>query len=283
MQALMTEVLGGDAVEAVDAEENEENEQEAFINLNEAIKKELIEGYMKDTTFKQIYEILKHNLKVPKDIHNHINHFEIGKDNLLYFKASANDDSRVCVPKIPSIRTKFLHQCHDLPCAGHFGVEKTFELLSRTVYWPKLKNTVKKYVKTCDTCQRMKSSTSHKNGLFNPLEVPVGRWTHVTMDFVTGIPRTDQGFDAIMIVVDRLSKRAHFLPCTKDFSSADTARLYLDQIFRLHGIPKHITSDKDIKFMASFWQTLHKGLGTELLFTTTNHPAADGQSERTYV
>ncbi|GMG42416.1 unnamed protein product [Ambrosiozyma monospora] len=83
-----------------------------------------------------------------------------------------------------------------------------------------------------------------------------------------------------MAIVDRLSKRSHFIPTTKTLTSQGAAQLYLDNVFKHHGIPQHITSDKDIRFMANFWHTIHKALGTELLFTTTNHPAADGQSER---
>ncbi|GMF43930.1 unnamed protein product [[Candida] boidinii] len=147
--------------------------------------------------------------------------------------------------------------------SGHFGFDKTYAAVAKSFYWKGMNNFIYEYVRTCDTCPRIKSSTVCPNGLF------------------TGIPTTvGPKFDAILVVVDRFSKRAHFIATHKSCSSMDTALLYLRFIFSQHDVPRHITSDKDIKFMSHFWRQIHFSLGSELIFTTTNHPQADGQSER---
>lgn len=100
------------------------------------------------------------------------------------------------------------------------------------------------------------------------------------MDFITGLPKSGTGYDMIMVVVDRFSKMAHFIPAHKRLNAAACARLFSDNVIKLHGVPQRIVSDKDIRFMNKFWQTLHYLNGSSLLFSTTNHPETDGQTER---
>ena len=100
------------------------------------------------------------------------------------------------------------------------------------------------------------------------------------MDFITGLPRSGTGYDMIMVVVDRFSKMAHFIPAHKRLNAAACARLFSDNVIKLHGVPQRIVSDKDIRFMNKFWQTLHYLNGSSLLFSTTNQPETDGQTER---
>ena len=114
-----------------------------------------------------------------------------------------------------------------------------------------------------------------------PLPVAEWKWEHVTMDFVTGLPRSQRGHDAVWVVVDRLTKTAHFLPIRVTDSVNILSRLYIREIVKLHGVPVSIVSDRDPRFTSRFWQSLQAALETQLLFSTAFHPQTDGQSKRT--
>ena len=140
---------------------------------------------------------------------------------------------------------------------------------------------VRKYIQSCDICQRVKPSNSAPGGLLEPLPIPNKAWESISMDFITHLPTTKDGYDAIFVVVDRLTKYAHFIPTTSSITALDTAKIFIANIFKLHGIPKSIISDRDPRFTSEFWKTLFKLLGTDLRMSTSNHPQSDGQTERT--
>ena len=144
-----------------------------------------------------------------------------------------------------------------------------------------MKVDVAKHVAKCLTCQQVKAQHCKSGGMLQPLEIPEWKWEHIVMDFVMGLPRSQMGHDSIWGIVDRLTKSAHFLPMQKDFALNKYAEIYVRQIVRLHGVPVTITSDRDPKFTAAFWKSLHTALGTKLQFSTAYHPQTDGQSERT--
>jgi hypothetical protein len=186
--------------------------------------------------------------------------------------------NRLCIPKL-SLRTILVKEVHEGSVAGHFGIQKTLDMLAQHFYWPKMLGTVGKHILKCETCLKAKV-TFHK-GEYLPLPVPHKPWEHLSMDFVVALPRTKRGKDAIMVVVDRFSKMAHFIACTKVDDAQNVAKLYFSEIVRLHGIPKTIVSDRDSKFLSHFWKTLWNLLGTKLLFSTAYHPQTDGQTEVT--
>ena len=166
-----------------------------------------------------------------------------------------------------------------MPTAGHVGIRRTMELVNRQFHWRGMRGDVTAYVQTCPVCQVMKSDNRAKAGLLQPLPIPVKKWAQVTTDLVTDLPDS-HGFTAIAVFVDRLTKMVHFAACTKEITAPEYARLFIDHVFRLHGLPEVIISDRDPRFTCKFWQGLFDLLGTDLRFSTAYHPQTDGQSER---
>jgi transposase InsO family protein len=202
-----------------------------------------------------------------------MNHYSLENGILLY------DHTRICIPKGP-IRTQILHDHHDIPTAGHQGIERTYAAIHDLFYWPRMNSDVRRYVKSCDSCQRIKASQQSPAGLLQPLPIPTRSWEQVSMDFITQLPRTKAGHDAIVVFVDTFSKMVHFVPTKTTASAPDTAKLFFDHVFKLHGLPKSIVSDRDAKFTSRFWQSLFNTLGTKLSMSTAFHPQTDGQTER---
>ena len=179
-----------------------------------------------------------------------------------------------------SSRLKVLQHCHDTYMAGHFGTQKTLELVSRAFWWPKLHNFVEEYVRTCDTCCRTKMPRHHPYGLLQPLPISTKPWQSIALDFITDLPLS-RGFDTILTVVDRFTKMAHFLPCTKTINSKETSDLVMREVFRHHGFPDNIVSDRGPQFISKFWRHLLSLLKISCNLSSSYHPQTDGQAERT--
>ena len=139
---------------------------------------------------------------------------------------------------------------------------------------------VYKYVTTCDSCQRNKPSNQQPAGLLQPLDTPTKRWEQITMDFIVQLPVTRKGSDAIVVFVDRLTKKAIFCATNTAITAPEVAKIFFNNVFRYHGLPKIIISDRDAKFTSNFWKTLFQQLGTKLSMSTAFHPLTDGQTER---
>ena len=189
-------------------------------------------------------------------------------------------DDRYYVPSSSPIKTRLLAEAHDSILAGHVGSAKTIELVSRDYFWPRMYEEIKHYVSTCTKCQRNKASHEHPQGLLQPLAVPERRWQQVTMDFITQLPMTKSGHDAIVVFVDKLSKMVHIVPTTTTVDAPQVAKLFMREVVRLHGVPESIVSDRDPRFTSTFWRELWKMLGTRLAMSTAYHPQSDGQTER---
>ena len=147
---------------------------------------------------------------------------------------------RIYVP--PSLRPKILFEHHDSPLAGHPGRAKTIELVGRDYAWPGMSNDIRRYVRSCDLCQRNKPSHHAPYGELIPLEIPSRNWESISIDFITDLPISHE-FDTLLVVVDRLSKQAHFIPTIKSLDAPDLARLFISTVFKLHGLPLNIISD----------------------------------------
>lgn len=144
-----------------------------------------------------------------------------------------------------------------------------------------MKKEVAEYVSKCLVCQKVKFEHQRPGGLLQPLEIPMWKWDSISMDFVMGLPRTTTGKNAVWVVVDRLTKVAHFIPMKETWSMEELANAYQREVVRLHGVPKDIISDRDPRFCSQFWKKLQEALGSELKMSTAFHAATDGQTERT--
>ena len=188
---------------------------------------------------------------------------------------------RMCVPEYGELKRDIMEEAHSSAYAMHPGSTKMYRTLKEHYWWNGMKKEIANFVSRCLTCQQVKAEHQKPAGKIQLLPIPVWKWEMITMDFVTGLPRTQRQHDAIWVIVDRLTKSAHFLPINVEDSLEKLAQLYVDEIVRLHGVPVSIVSDRDPRFTSRFWPSLQTALGTRLHFSTAFHPQTDGQSERT--
>jgi hypothetical protein len=185
------------------------------------------------------------------------------------------------VPDVADLRKLILSEAHDTAYSIHPGSTKMYYDLKERFWWYGMKRSIAEYVAICDTCQRVKAEHQRPAGLLQPLKILEWKWEEITMDFIVGLPRTQKGYNSIWVVVDRLTKVAHFIPVNTTYSGARLAELYISRIVCLHGVPKKIISDRGSQFTSRFWEQLHDSLDTKLRFSTAYHPQTDGQTERT--
>jgi transposase InsO family protein len=165
------------------------------------------------------------------------------------------------------------------PLGGHSGAQGTYVRIKKHFVWRGMKGDVTNFVKQCDICQHAKHEQTHHACLLHPLPVPAGAWQDISLDFIEGLPTSD-GFNSILVVVDRFSKYAHFIPRKHPFSAQQVAQVMLNAVIRLHGVPKTIVSDRDMVFTSLFWKEMFKLFNTTLLMSTAYYPQTDGQTER---
>lgn len=161
---------------------------------------------------------------------------------------------------------------------GHSCVEAITKRISNYFYWKGLKKDIKVLVGECEICQRNKFENGPPTGLLQPLLLPTGFWEEISMDLIDGLPNS-HGKSTILVVVDRMSKYAHFLVLSHLYFTVDVAKLFLDQIYRLHGLLKSIVSYIDLVFVSKFWTELFRLQGVQILHSTTYHPQTDRQTE----
>ncbi|CAI4062432.1 gag-pol fusion protein SKDI_07G3580 [Saccharomyces kudriavzevii IFO 1802] len=236
-------------------------------------------------TLIHLNELTQHNVK-PEDMsafHSYRKKFQLSEtfrknysivDEIIYYR------DRLVVPVKQQNEVIKLYHDHTL-FGGHFGVTVTFGKIAPIYYWPKLQHSITQYIRTCVQCQLTKSHRPRSQGLLQPLPVAEGRWLNISMDFVTGLPLTTNDLNMILVVVDRFSKRAHFIATRKTADASQLINTLFRYIFSYHGFPKTITSDRDIRITAEKYQELTKRLGIKSTMSSANHPQTDGQSERT--
>ena len=197
-----------------------------------------------------------------------------------YIVRQSKGYTQLYIPDFGSLRQDLLHEHHDSILAGHFGVDKTVKLMLRHYYWPSLMRDVKHYVKTCPSCALGKSNTLKSAGLLQPLPIPTSRFEVITMDFVTALPETPSGHDAIMVMVDKLTKRMFLAPTTSSVTAVEAAELFYNHVIRHQGVPKAIISDRGTQFTSAFFRSVCSQLSIKQKLSTAYHPQTDGQSEK---
>lgn len=185
------------------------------------------------------------------------------------------------MPDVHDLKLELLKHAHDSPSGGHYGSFKTQEILSRNYYWHGMRTYIQDYCSTCDTCARAKPVRHSPFGQLNPLPVPSRPWSSISFDHITDLPPTEDGYNAILVVVDRFTKQAHFIAANTQDTATDLARQFIDGIYRLHGLPTDIVSDRGALFTSDFWKALCEILKISPNYSVAYHPQTDGQTERT--
>jgi len=194
-------------------------------------------------------------------------------EGLLYYK------DPLFIPDNEDLQTLNAKSCHDSKIAGYFGQEKTLEMITGDFYWKKITDWVNDYVRSCTTCQQAKAPRHAHFGLLSHLHVPYAAWDSTLVDFITQLPNS-AGYSQILVVVDRLTKMAHFIGLQEKTTAKDVAEAFLKEGWKLHWLPSEIISDMDAKFAGEFWESLCKRLGIKRKMSTAYHPQTDGQTER---
>jgi hypothetical protein len=203
-----------------------------------------------------------------------IEEYKLDNDEIIMYRGI------IYVPNSQELKNLILEEMHNVPYVGHLGYQRIIAAVKSQYYWSGMKKEVVDFIVKCLECQKVKVEHRHPARLLQPLPIPEWKWEVVTMDFITKLPRTNKQHYSIMVVVDKLTKAAHFIPSKITHKATNIVDVYMKEIARLHGIPKTIVSDKDPKFTSEFWKGLFSGFGTNLNFSTMYHPESDGQIER---
>lgn len=258
-----------------------------LVSIHNEIFDTIKDGYSQHSDFSRICAALSNNIDRPSDLMSSLppnlsTDFQSGRflmlDGLLYRKTGL---ASTLVIADTITRTKILESCHDELSAGHLAEERTLATVRRIAWWPSLASDVSNFVASCEICQRARRATGKLPGLLQRIESPSQPWEIINMDFVTGLPPAGkEPFNAIMVIVDRMSKMTFFIPTTDKTNAHDSAILFWHSCWSRVGVPRVIISDRDPKFTSDFWRSFHSLLGTRLAFSTAHHPQTDGLAER---
>jgi len=232
-------------------------------NLRERIKK--VQGG-DERVVKEVEKLKKAGVKTLRD-----EEWEIEDGVIL-------KEGRIYVPE-RELRREIIWLHHDTPVGGHRGRWKMTELVTRNYWWPGVTKEVERYVDGCDTCQRYKNRSEAPAGKLMPNAIPEKLWSHISADFITKLSLA-QGYNAILVVCDRFSKMVHFIATTEKTSAEGLTRLFRDHVWKLHGLPESIISDRGMQFAAGMMKEVNNLLGIQTKLSMAYHPQTDGQTER---
>ncbi|KAG6622099.1 reverse transcriptase [Phytophthora cinnamomi] len=247
------------------------------------LRDEIVAAYADDAVYANILAYLRSPSDetlgaLSRNTRNQIDRYHLDND-LLYYNIDRFDAPRVVVPNDDDLRARIIHEFHDSPMGAHLGREKTFAAVSRDFYRPRMYKWVRKWVRPCETCQRVKPSKSSQ-GPLHPLPIATEAWRSVSMDFVLGLPPDADGRNGVLVFVDRFTKMVHLTPVSDTVTAAGTAAHFVDRVFRHHVLPESIISNRDPRITSAFWTAPFQLLGTKLSMSTAAHPETDGQAER---
>jgi hypothetical protein len=238
----------------------------------------MYQSYLKHGIIETAKSDLQYNDLVAKlqqgNLQQKIEEYKLDKDEIFLYKG------RIYVPNSQELKNMILREMHNVTYAGRLGYQKTIAAIQSQYYWPGMKKEVVDFISRCLECQKVKTEHKHPASFLQPLPIPEWKWEVVTMDLITKLPRTNKQHDSIMVVVDKLTKAAHFIPGKLTHKAMNIVDVYMREIARLHGIPKTIVSDRNPKFTSKFWKGLFNRFGTNLNFSTSYHLETDGQAER---
>ena len=224
-----------------------------------------------------LLEDIRQSWEQDSGIQEILNKLKDGKDvpKYTYSQGVLYRSGKMVVGEGVGLHNQIMQFFHASSLGGHFGVAVTTKRIEGLFWWKGLRKEVRNYVRECQVCQKYKVDLSAPQGLLQPLPIPGAIWVDISLDFIEGLPKS-RGKDTILVVVDRLSKYAHFLPLSHPFSAVTVAQLYFDNIFKLHGIRKTMVSDRGKVFINQFWQELFRLHHTALHLFTAYHPQSDG-------
>jgi hypothetical protein len=194
-------------------------------------------------------------------------------EGTLWFK------ERLVVPRREALKKKILDEARTSRYSIHPGSTKMYHDLRQQFWWTRMKHETARYVSKCDTCRKVKADYMKPGGLLQLRSIPEWKWDDISMDFIMGLPLTAHKFDLIWVIIDRLSKSAHFIPVHTNYNAQKYARIYIAHVLCLHGVSKMIISDRGSQFVARFWEQLHASHGTHLIHSLAYHPQIDGQTK----
>jgi hypothetical protein len=201
--------------------------------------------------------------------------FNLGESGSLWFQ------KRICVPDVTEIKELILREAHETPYSIHPGSTKMYMNLKELFWWNNMEREIAKYVSEFHTCQRVKVEHHNLAGPSQPLNIPECKWEEIGMDFITTFPMTNKNKDMIWVILDRLTKSAHFIAVNQKDTGEKLIDIYIKEIVRKHGVPKRIVSDRGSVFTSAFWKQLQEALGSKLDYSTAYYPQTGGRTERT--
>ena len=231
------------------------------------------EGYAKDPHFSSLISNLRKETKWNNPSYPQ---YHYGENGLIYFE-DWNGNNKLCVPK--DLQTAVTAEIHEsLSESAHAGYYKTYNQIASTYYWPRMSRSIKTFVNTCDICQKSKPRRHAPIGLLKPIPIPTRPFEVVTMDFIPELPKSN-GFDNILVIVDKLTKYGIFIPCSTRITEEETARLFFKHVVAQYGLPQQVITDRDSRWRNDFWGEICRLMGTKRSLTRAYHPQADGQTE----
>jgi hypothetical protein len=231
------------------------------------------ESYLRDSHFSQV---LKSKEEESDTLNPRHPQYNVSDEGLLYFE-DWNGNNRLCVPH--NLRNDLMGEMHNvLTEASHGGFFKTYNRIASTYYWPRMSKDIKQYTNTCDICQKSKPRRHAPVGMLQPIPIPSQPFEVVTMDFIPELPES-AGYDNILVIVDKLTKYALFIPTTTTLTEIEAAKLFFRHVISKFGIPRQIITDRDTRWKGEFWKEICRLMGVQRSLTTAYHPQADGQSE----
>jgi deoxyuridine 5'-triphosphate nucleotidohydrolase len=243
---------------------------ETLVHVDPEDVQTILREYEEDPYFR---EILQQFPREPPYTHKV---YHKNPDGLIFFNDHSGRD-RLCIPA--SMRQRLMEEVHDsLTGTAHGGFERTYGRIANSFYWPRITKDIRKFVSTCAICQKIKHARHAPYGILQPIPIPNQPFEVVTMDFISELPPS-HGYNAIFVLVCKLTKYAFFIPCSTRINEKKAAQLFFDKIVTHVGLPKQVISDRDTRWRNLFWKEVCESMGSRRALTTAHHPQADGQTE----